>query len=235
MLNCLFCAKAGFCFLDMKINRRTVLVAGILFISLLFAICIAFSLIHAFSSNGRGLLAVDAPTTYDGLSYYSEISAYRGEIESFDLLGLLKSYGLLVVLIYSPIVIFPATAQWWPVLLNSIFLLFCSSLLSTIINRVIFVNSCAIASAPAYLYDPRVGKYPFALLAVLPSVVLILLNPYYLGSLLVPSKDILSLVISTSYLYLISNFTMSVRLSDRVPKNSSYVLLSFCCFRTLCE
>ena len=170
-------------------NFRSLLIGA----TILLGVFASFCLIASFSQASLlfGLFEVSAPTTYDGNSYFNEIVNYADSVQAGAFSQLIKSYGALVVALYSPCIIFGL--KYWPLLVN-VFLM--GVALSNYF--VIFENSSKF-----YLfYLPRSHTSGLLILITLLSS----LDPYYIGSYLVPSKDILSLfLVSFLGLWIVNN------------------------------
>jgi len=184
----------------MKILRRNLNAATALILFTLLAACLSFLLIALYKISPSNFLNVTAPTTYDGLSYYNEISVYGEDVRSLNIASLLKSYGLLVVILYSPIFIFPLVASWWCLAVNCCLLLFSAASFAIVVHKSCSYSASICKSLPIVPLGEGIIKSGVGPLAILVATLLILLNPYYIGSIFVPSKDILALSVSISYL-----------------------------------
>ena len=186
----------------MKILKRDLHAVIALAAFIVLALLVSYLLIVLFKTSPFGLPKISAPTVYDGLSYYNEISAYSEDIRSLNLVGVLKAYGVLVVVLYSPIIIFPSVASWWALTVNCI-LLFYSAILFAVALDKCATHSASFFCSSSTIFSTAIPKAGVSPLAVFSSVLLVLLNLYYIGSVFVPSKDILALALSLSYLFVL--------------------------------
>lgn len=216
----------------MKINHNSLSVFLAICSGLLVAILAALYLAYIYKMGGNAWFGVNTPTTYDGLSYYNEILAYQSMIESFNIAGLVTAYGALVVLIYSPIVISPQIASWWPLCVNSVLLFSSAFLFALALAKAASFRICSNFIGTYQTCVKRTKLASIGPLTMFCILFLVLLNPYYVGSLLVPSKDILALTVSVGYLfYLISTLSKANPASRPSPRLliafSTLLLLAF--------
>ena len=161
--------------------------------TVLLGVYASFCLIASFSQGSLllGLFDVSAPTAYDGNSYFNEIVNYADFVQAGAISELIKSYGALVVALYSPCIIFGL--KYWPLLVN-VFLM-----------GVALFNYFAIFEASSRFYFFYLSRSHTSGLLILITL-LSSLDPYYIGSYLVPSKDILSLfLVSFLGLWIVNN------------------------------
>ena len=162
-------------------NSRALLIGA----TIITGVCAAFSLITNFSQGSLllGLFEVSAPTSYDGNSYFNEIINYVDFIQAGAITELVKSYGALVVVLYSPCIIFGI--KYWPLFVN-LFLMGFS-----------LFNYFAIFDASSRLCPMSLSRSSiFGLLGLI--ILISALDPFYIGSYLVPSKDIVALFLVSS-------------------------------------
>lgn len=140
---------------------------------------------------------ISAPTTFDGNSYSNEILAYSDAIQEFNLEGILQSYGALVTFLYSPSVLFDNPI--WCAVVNIIAMTVSVRLLSIIADSIFAAYACREQACTVFT------RWHHRLVFRSGLLLLTAFNPYYIASYLVPSKDILSLLIVTFLGHLILN------------------------------
>lgn len=158
---------------------------------------VSATLLYFYLYQPANLAFVSAPTTFDGMSYSNEILAYSDALQEFNLEAILKSYGALVTFLYSPSVLFDNSI--WCAVVNIIAMTVSVRLLSIIADSIFTAYSCREQACPVSTRWHHRFVFRSSLL------LLTAFNPYYIASYLVPSKDILSLLIVTILGYLVLN------------------------------
>ena len=173
-------------------SRTGLRLALLSFILTVFGAAISFILLQSFVHPSHFGFRVAVPTAFDGIGYSAEIIGNANAIVSLDLSTLLSAYGLFVILFYSPAILLGWS--FWCLFVNS-FLLSCSFIFYAIILSEAKPEIIPLGSIPYRRFRLSASLVALALL--------VQLNPYYIVSMWVPSKDILSLFLVSLISYVL--------------------------------